>query len=47
MTMDQMRSRLKHDGLNYSAYRNQIRKENDCLQCATAGSSPYHRFAAS
>ncbi|ECO9064765.1 peptidylprolyl isomerase SurA [Salmonella enterica] len=27
MTMDQMRSRLAYDGLNYSAYRNQIRKE--------------------
>ncbi|EBF8148392.1 TPA: peptidylprolyl isomerase SurA [Salmonella enterica subsp. enterica serovar Enteritidis] len=27
MTMDQMRSRLAYDGLNYSTYRNQIRKE--------------------
>lgn len=27
MTMDQMRSRLVYDGLNYSTYRNQIRKE--------------------
>ncbi|EBV7204821.1 peptidylprolyl isomerase SurA [Salmonella enterica] len=27
MTMDQMRSRLAYDGLNYSIYRNQIRKE--------------------
>ncbi|ECS1266897.1 peptidylprolyl isomerase SurA [Salmonella enterica] len=27
MTMDQMRSRLDYDGLNYSTYRNQIRKE--------------------
>ncbi|EEI3694815.1 peptidylprolyl isomerase SurA [Salmonella enterica subsp. enterica] len=27
MTMDQMRSRLTYDGLNYSTYRNQIRKE--------------------
>lgn len=27
MTMDQMRSRLGYDGLNYSTYRNQIRKE--------------------
>ncbi len=25
--MDQMRSRLAYDGLNYSTYRNQIRKE--------------------
>ncbi|EDS7167058.1 peptidylprolyl isomerase SurA [Salmonella enterica] len=27
ITMDQMRSRLAYDGLNYSTYRNQIRKE--------------------
>lgn len=27
MTMDQMRNRLAYDGLNYSTYRNQIRKE--------------------
>lgn len=27
MTMDQMRSRLAYDGLNYSTYRSQIRKE--------------------
>ncbi|EDL1244066.1 peptidylprolyl isomerase SurA [Salmonella enterica subsp. enterica serovar Typhimurium] len=27
MTMDQMRSRLAYDGLNYSTYRNQIHKE--------------------
>ncbi|MCP6576794.1 SurA N-terminal domain-containing protein, partial [Klebsiella pneumoniae] len=27
MTMDQMRSRLAYDGLNYNTYRNQIRKE--------------------
>ncbi|EHU7518369.1 peptidylprolyl isomerase SurA [Salmonella enterica] len=27
MTMDQIRSRLAYDGLNYSTYRNQIRKE--------------------
>ncbi|EBP2452052.1 peptidylprolyl isomerase SurA [Salmonella enterica] len=27
MTIDQMRSRLAYDGLNYSTYRNQIRKE--------------------
>ncbi|EDJ9414998.1 peptidylprolyl isomerase SurA [Salmonella enterica] len=27
MTMGQMRSRLAYDGLNYSTYRNQIRKE--------------------
>jgi peptidyl-prolyl cis-trans isomerase SurA len=27
MTMDQMRSRLAYDGINYSTYRNQIRKE--------------------
>lgn len=27
MTMDQMRSRLAYDGLNYSTYRNQTRKE--------------------
>ncbi|WP_411905137.1 peptidylprolyl isomerase, partial [Salmonella enterica] len=27
MTMDQMRRRLAYDGLNYSTYRNQIRKE--------------------
>ncbi|EIM4521264.1 peptidylprolyl isomerase SurA [Salmonella enterica subsp. enterica serovar Mbandaka] len=27
MTMDQMRSRLAYDGLNYSTYRNQILKE--------------------
>lgn len=27
MTLDQMRSRLAYDGLNYSTYRNQIRKE--------------------
>lgn len=27
MTMDQMRSRLAYDGLNYTTYRNQIRKE--------------------
>ncbi|ECU9861470.1 peptidylprolyl isomerase SurA [Salmonella enterica subsp. enterica serovar 4,[5],12:b:-] len=27
MTMDQMHSRLAYDGLNYSTYRNQIRKE--------------------
>ncbi|MEG0262291.1 MAG: peptidylprolyl isomerase SurA, partial [Citrobacter sp.] len=27
MTLDQMRSRLAHDGLSYSTYRNQIRKE--------------------
>ncbi len=27
MTMDQMRSRLAYDGLNYATYRNQIRKE--------------------
>ncbi|EDJ3054638.1 peptidylprolyl isomerase SurA [Salmonella enterica subsp. enterica serovar Muenchen] len=27
MTMDQMLSRLAYDGLNYSTYRNQIRKE--------------------
>ncbi|EAP0641083.1 peptidylprolyl isomerase SurA [Salmonella enterica] len=27
MTMEQMRSRLAYDGLNYSTYRNQIRKE--------------------
>ncbi|EAY3564449.1 peptidylprolyl isomerase SurA [Salmonella enterica] len=27
MTMDRMRSRLAYDGLNYSTYRNQIRKE--------------------
>lgn len=27
MTLDQMRSRLAYDGINYSAYRNQIRKE--------------------
>ncbi|EBC4649063.1 peptidylprolyl isomerase SurA [Salmonella enterica] len=27
MTMDQMRSRLAYDGLNYLTYRNQIRKE--------------------
>ncbi|ENA4368403.1 peptidylprolyl isomerase SurA [Salmonella enterica subsp. enterica serovar Brandenburg] len=27
MTMDQMRSRLAYDGLNYSTYRDQIRKE--------------------
>ncbi|EBP3110343.1 peptidylprolyl isomerase SurA [Salmonella enterica subsp. enterica serovar Schwarzengrund] len=27
MTMDLMRSRLAYDGLNYSTYRNQIRKE--------------------
>ncbi|EBE5251873.1 peptidylprolyl isomerase SurA [Salmonella enterica] len=27
MTMDQMRSRLAYDGLNYSTYRNQIREE--------------------
>ncbi|EAR1665580.1 peptidylprolyl isomerase SurA [Salmonella enterica] len=27
MTMDQMRSRLAYDGMNYSTYRNQIRKE--------------------
>lgn len=27
MTMDQMRSRLAYDGLNYSTYLNQIRKE--------------------
>ncbi|EJG8423722.1 peptidylprolyl isomerase SurA [Salmonella enterica] len=27
MTMDQMRSRLAYNGLNYSTYRNQIRKE--------------------
>ncbi|EGP2182742.1 TPA_asm: peptidylprolyl isomerase SurA [Salmonella enterica subsp. enterica serovar Typhimurium] len=27
MTMDQMRSRLAYDGLNYSTYRNQISKE--------------------
>lgn len=27
MSMDQMRSRLAYDGLNYATYRNQIRKE--------------------
>ncbi|MEJ8325193.1 peptidylprolyl isomerase SurA [Kosakonia sacchari] len=27
MTMDQMRSRLAYDGVNFSTYRNQIRKE--------------------
>ena len=27
MTLDQMRSRLAYDGLNYNTYRNQIRKE--------------------
>lgn len=27
MTMDQMRSRLAYDGMNFSTYRNQIRKE--------------------
>ena len=27
MTMDQMRSRLAYDGMNYNTYRNQIRKE--------------------
>ncbi|VEC00873.1 Peptidyl-prolyl cis-trans isomerase surA [Cedecea lapagei] len=27
MTLDQMRSRLAYDGVNYSTYRNQIRKE--------------------
>ena len=27
MTMDQMRSRLAYDGINYNTYRNQIRKE--------------------
>lgn len=27
MTLDQMRSRLAYDGINYSTYRNQIRKE--------------------
>ncbi|MDJ1653243.1 peptidylprolyl isomerase SurA [Raoultella sp. Ech2A] len=27
MTMDQMRSRLAYDGLNFATYRNQIRKE--------------------
>ncbi|WP_227318317.1 peptidylprolyl isomerase SurA [Cedecea davisae] len=27
MTMDQMRSRLAYDGVNYNTYRNQIRKE--------------------
>ncbi|ECF6754822.1 peptidylprolyl isomerase SurA [Salmonella enterica subsp. enterica serovar Saintpaul] len=43
MTMDQMRSRLAYDGLNYSTYRNQIRKEmiisevrnNEVRRCIT------------
>ncbi|MBN0864269.1 SurA N-terminal domain-containing protein, partial [Pseudomonas aeruginosa] len=27
MTLDQMRSRLAYEGINYNTYRNQIRKE--------------------
>ncbi|SUH39704.1 survival protein SurA [Salmonella enterica subsp. enterica] len=47
MTMDQMRSRLAYDGLNYSTYRNQIRKEMIISEVRKQrGSSPYHRFAA-
>lgn len=35
MTLDQMRSRLAYDGLNYNTYRNQIRKEMLSLKCVT------------
>ncbi len=46
MTMDQMRSRLAYDGLNYSTYRNQIRKMIISEVRNNEVRHTYHRFAA-
>ncbi|STE88555.1 chaperone precursor (peptidyl-prolyl cis-trans isomerase) [Escherichia coli] len=47
MTLDQMRSRLAYDGLNYNTYRNQIRKEMIISEVRNnEGASSHHHPAA-
>ncbi len=46
MTLDQMRSRLAYDGLNYNTYRNQIRKEMIISGAEQRGASSHHHPAA-